>query len=519
MRNAGDGTPGGSTGRRQRATAPEATGRPAGNGGASLFTPAYRVRHAAAVPSSNAPRTGDADYGIAAAGQPGTGYRWSELDQPSASYQQAGYSSSRMGSAWDDELAGGGYSWMSNDSAEGSAWPSYARPDTGGRRLANAIRGFAPVPDEPLPTYPPGPFAAWNRSPSDRSEPDRPGPGNGSDFDLPGQHARDPSARNPRRESSSRSLSAATITPDEFDTNHGLPAIKDPVLTARSAVQRTTTGGSRTGADHRTGRSSRRAAPARGRSGPSRGTRGTPRTNRRSKRQPVRLAVVAAVVIIAAVAAILVITSIGKPTSNSGAGNKSHTPGRSASPTPTKPGGKWGYIGTRATDPTPLTVHEVFPITFITAGVYFHASITELGHNCRTALIGAALQGAVKKAGCSQVLRASYVARDDNAMATIGVFNLANSTVASSAALHMGQSAFVAPLAAKNGVTSKIGQGTGLEEAVVKGHYLVLVWAEKVDLGSPRTKWQRQRLTAFMNTLIGATANRGLSYRMVDGKP
>jgi hypothetical protein len=99
------------------------------------------------------------------------------------------------------------------------------------------------------------------------------------------------------------------------------------------------------------------------------------------------------------------------------------------------------------------------------------------------------------------------------------VFNFANSTVASNAALHSGQSAFVAPAVSKNGVTSRIGQGTGLEEAVVKGHYLVLVWAEKIDLAAPRTTYQRQRLTAFMNTLIQQTVNGALSYRMVEGKP
>ncbi len=78
---------------------------------------------------------------------------------------------------------------------------------------------------------------------------------------------------------------------------------------------------------------------------------------------------------------------------------------------------------------------------------------------------------------------------------------------------------FVAQLASKNGVTSKIGQGTGLEEAVVKGHYLVLVWAEKIDLTAPKTAWQRGRLTRFMNTLLQATVNGTLSFRMVEGKP
>src|SRR5215469_926097 len=146
MRNAGDGTPGGSSGRRHRVSAPPAAGRPAGNGGASLFTPAYRVRHE-----------------VAATGQQAGGHRRSELDEPAAPYQQAEYSSGRIGSAWDDDPAGG-YSWRSDD----GAWPGYGQD---GRRIGNAIRGLPPIPDEPLPVYPPGPFAAWNKGTSDRSQP------------------------------------------------------------------------------------------------------------------------------------------------------------------------------------------------------------------------------------------------------------------------------------------------------------------------------------------------------------
>src|SRR5258708_8273419 len=99
MRNAGDGTPGGSTGRRQRVPAPAGTARPAGNGGASLFTPAYRVRHADAPSSPGSPgddgfglpsqRASGADYGASTTGQQGGGYRWSEFGQPPGSSRQA----------------------------------------------------------------------------------------------------------------------------------------------------------------------------------------------------------------------------------------------------------------------------------------------------------------------------------------------------------------------------------------------------------------------------------------------
>ncbi len=230
------------------------------------------------------------------------------------------------------------------------------------------------------------------------------------------------------------------------------------------------------------------------------------------------LAIGTAVVIIVAVAAVLIVTSLGKQTTppKAHAASKPHPTG---SPTPTAPPGKWGFIGTRATDQIALTLKELFPASFIAGGVYFHATKMEPGHNCHTALIGAALQAAVRKANCTQDMRASYVARLDNAMATIGVFNLDSAAAASKAALKTGPSEFVAQLPSKNGVTSKIGQGTGLEEAVVKGHYLVLVWAEKIDLTPPKTAWQQGRLTRFMNNLLQATVNGTLSFRMVEDKP
>ncbi|HET7016964.1 MAG TPA: hypothetical protein VFI65_23775 [Streptosporangiaceae bacterium] len=533
MRNAGDGMPGGSSGRRQRAAEPSATGRPAGNGGASLFTPAYRVRHPATVPGGGQATTQrDGGYGYeAGAGAPGAGYAWPQEGQSASSYQGADYSD------------GGGYSWMTDD-ADGSGWPVAGLSGFGsaGRRVGNAIRGFAPVPDEPLPSYPPGPFAAWNRGAGGSAGDSERDYGDGT------------------REGSSRALAAATITPDEFDTDYSLPAIKDPspsgatTRDGRSADGRGTAGGraagsqvaagqgsgraadGRSGHGRSSGRSSgsrsagsrsagsRRAAaaqtPARsGRSGSARsGRAGSGRAQPKSKRQPVVLAIGTAVVIIVAVAAVLVVTSLGKqnPPTKPRALAKPHP---TAAPTPTPPPGKWGFIGTRTSDDAPLTLRELFPASFLTNGVYFHATKMQPGRNCRTALIGAALQAAVHKADCTQDMRASYVARLDNAMATIGVFNLDSAAAASKAALKTGPSAFVTQLPSKNGVTSKIGQGTGLEEAVVKGHYLVLVWAEKIDLTSPKTAWQRGRLTRFMNTLLQDTVNGTLSFRMVEGKP
>jgi len=404
----------------------------------------------------------------------------------------------------------GGYSWLSEDYGAGS--PGYAP------RVANAIRGLPPIPDEPLPVYPPGPFAAWNRGTPDR------GDARGSAasasaglFDPPAQ-----SGRPTTRGDSARMLATATITPDEFDTNHSLPAIKDPVLTKERSASGVADRGSAVGsraASRGHAAPSRAAAPPRGRAQADGGGRRGTRASKSSKRPPVRLAIGVAVVIIAAVAAILVITSINKPGTNRGASDQTGRSRSSSSPTPTRPPGKWGYIGARQTDPAPLKLSELFPYRFAAGGVFYYSTITQLGHSCRAALVGTALQDAVRHAGCTQALRATYFSRPQNVMATIGVFNLATSAGASAAAHKAGPAEFVAALPGKKGATSKLGQGSGIEEAIVKGHYLVLVWAENVDLSTPASSAARRRLTGFANTVIHGTVNNGLSYRMVDGKP
>lgn len=511
MRNAGDGMPGGSSGRRQRAAEPPAAARPAGNGGASLFTPAYRVRHPAPVPGAGGQATTPREGGY--------GY-------DASPYQGTDYSDGSSG--YSGDLPGGGYSWMTDD-ADSSGWPVAGLSGYGsaGRGVSNAIRGFAPVPDEPLPSYPPGPFAAWNRGPNVSSE-------GGAERDSGDSRA-----------GSSRLLTAATITPDEFDTDYSLPAIKDPLRpsssssagrgaggragTGRQAADAGAAAGQGPVADDRGGRrksgrdAGSRSASGRGRraaAAPARTGRAKPKSKAKSraKSKHQMLAIGTAVAVVAAVAAVLVITSLG----NANSPTKPRalaTPSPKAAPTPAAPAGKWGFIGTRTTDTVPLTLHELFPSSFITGGVYFHVAKLQPGHVCHAALIGTSLQAVVRKADCIQDMRASYVARLDNAMATIGVFNLSTAAAAGKAALKAGTSEFVAQLPSKNGVTSKIGQGTGLEEAIVKGHYLVLVWAEKIDLTAPKTAWQRGRLTRFMNTLLQDTVFSPLSFRQVEGKP
>jgi hypothetical protein len=385
------------------------------------------------------------------------------------------------------------HNWANDDV---SLWPNE-------RELSNAVRGFPPIPGEPLPVYPPGPFAAWNRG--------QPGQGGGR------------SGQDAENTAGSSQFVSATITPDEFDTDYSLPAIKDPIPgqaahsasadrspRSAAAATRAPLRGQRGGHDEQAppdrhglaGRTSRLA----GRTG---------RTRRR--RQPAWLAITAAGVIIAAVAVILVVTS---PTASPPKQPKSRNTPPAASTSPTPPPGPWGYyIGARKTDPVPLTIAELYPPSFSSGGTRYTRATQARGKKCRAALIGSTLQTAVSRAGCSQTLRATYLSKTAKVMATIGVFNLKNYAAAGNAASKAGKSEFVSQLASRTAPAKAIGQGTGIEEAVVKGHYLVLVWAEATNLNPPKSPAGRHRLEAFMNLLIKDTVNVSLSTRMVDGKP
>jgi hypothetical protein len=491
---------------------------------ASLFTPAYR--------SSRGDTTayrGIADAGTAMTGVAGTDF---------AGRRAGGTGRASAGDdiviGFDDEDEPGPvYSWSQDLTTAGHSW---SRPDPADQppTVSNAIRGFPPAPGDPLPVYS-GPFAAWNRggTPADagllapRSRQNNRAATASASAAARADAASPASAAVPADAASL--ASAAMISPADFDTDYSLPAIKDPVLGRPAApapgsapaggqrppgTPRGRVGGSHSAGAHSAGArgKSRQATRAR----PAGQARKPPK--RRRRQQPVWLAIGAATVVIVAVAAIL-IAGLGRPPARRPNAGQSASTTPPVSPTVTAPPGRWQYIGTRTTDPIPLTATELFPLNFISGGVAYGRTATSGSKHCRTALIGTTLQSAVRTAGCTQEIRATYLSRTVKMMATIGVFNLKSYPAASKAAQAAGPTQFVAQLPGKKGPTHHIGTGTGIEEALVKGHYLILVWAEFEKLHAPKTATQRQQLTAFMNLLIRQTANASLSYRMVDGKP
>jgi hypothetical protein len=202
-------------------------------------------------------------------------------------------------------------------------------------------------------------------------------------------------------------------------------------------------------------------------------------------------------------------------------------PGTAASParplvtpsTPAPPPGQWKFIQSRADDPQPLKLPELFPARFTASGDSAALAIDHQGTNCSHAVLGATLEEAVVKAHCTQVLRASYLSTNGQLMATIGVLNLVNVAAAERVGKTTGAAEFIDPLPAAHGPTHKIKKGTGIEEAEVKGHYLILIWAEFANLHRPSTAAKRLQLEQFAADLISGTANVSLTSRMVTGKP
>jgi hypothetical protein len=186
---------------------------------------------------------------------------------------------------------------------------------------------------------------------------------------------------------------------------------------------------------------------------------------------------------------------------------------------PAAPLGQWKYIRSRATDPVPLSLQEIFPRRFAAASVSGVRTVDRAGTKCSREVIGSALAAAVGRAGCTQVLRASYLSGGRKMMATIGVVNLVNVRAAERVGRAAGAREFVRQLPAAHGPTHNLTKGTGLEEAQVKGHYLILIWSEFTDLRAPSGAKQRARLEAFSNALIRGTVNQSLTTRMVTGQP
>ncbi len=265
-------------------------------------------------------------------------------------------------------------------------------------------------------------------------------------------------------------------------------------------------------------------APGRGPGGRGRGSRGSRGRKRpRGRRIGVRALLVCGLALIVVVGATYLWFARGH-NSPAPAADSQRTAGarsspRDPTPSPSPSLGPWGHIESRALDPVPLTLAELFPVSFTNATTSYLKTTAKAKAHCAAALVGSQLISAVGHAGCTQAMRASYLSSDHRLMGTIGVLNLITAAAAEQAGKAAGSSEFIAQLPAARGLTKNLTKGTGLEAAEVKGHYLVLVWAEFADLRTPKSATQRAELAAFISLLMQKTANVSLASRMVTGRP
>jgi hypothetical protein len=192
--------------------------------------------------------------------------------------------------------------------------------------------------------------------------------------------------------------------------------------------------------------------------------------------------------------------------------------------TPASPGfdaslGKWQHIGSQAEDPEPLTLAQLYPPQFELNGSSYVRTAAAVSKGCTLAVYGSNLQAALQTGKCTQVLRASYLSGDGTMMGTVGVADLGTSADAQKAGQTTGPDEIIVPLAAQKGPTKKLGNGTGVVQAEIKGHYLILMWAEFSNLKSPSGSAQRQQLEQFAADMVTGSANIELSTRMLTAKP
>lgn len=246
------------------------------------------------------------------------------------------------------------------------------------------------------------------------------------------------------------------------------------------------------------------------------------KASRRKGQTRIRLAGVGLSVLLLIVIGVVIVTTHSSGSgSNPAAGSQptasTSTGGGSASPSSSL--GAWEHITARTDDPAPLTLAQLFPATFTADDTSYVRTVEAGSDSCKGAVFGSRLQAAVRKYGCDQVMRASYLDAKQKMMGTIGVLNLDDSTGAGKAGRATGSSEFIAQLDAHSGPTRNLTKGTGLEEAEVKGHYLILTWVEYTTLGSPSSNAQKLALKTFSENLISDTVNVSLSSRMVTGNP
>ncbi|ACY99813.1 MULTISPECIES: hypothetical protein [Thermomonospora] len=189
------------------------------------------------------------------------------------------------------------------------------------------------------------------------------------------------------------------------------------------------------------------------------------------------------------------------------------TPSLSAAPLNIK-------LKSRATDPKPLTLKEVFgKASFTAKGKKYVRTAWKHERNCSKAVNGGKLAATLKKGGCVQVLRATYARADGLLVGTVGVLNLKTDKWARAAQkAGAGRDAYLQPLPG-TGYSKKIGKGAALGTSRAHGHYLIMTWVQRPDGKTIAKKYHRVVSDFQQQIILGSNLGRALHYRGIEGKP
>ncbi|MER5643507.1 hypothetical protein [Streptosporangium sp. NPDC002524] len=136
-------------------------------------------------------------------------------------------------------------------------------------------------------------------------------------------------------------------------------------------------------------------------------------------------------------------------------------------------------IATRALDPQPLTVAEMFPGPSVSAGTTRLAlRNTEALADCAEAAWGSPADAL---GGCTQVLRARYETEDGAVSGQFLIFNLADSAAADRLVAALGNGGFVRPAP---GTPDGFDGSRSWAQVRGLGHYVTVSWVGPVAPGS-----------------------------------
>ncbi|WP_327043714.1 hypothetical protein OG320_18165 [Microbispora sp. NBC_01189] len=200
-------------------------------------------------------------------------------------------------------------------------------------------------------------------------------------------------------------------------------------------------------------------------------------------------------------------------------------PGPTARPTalvPDRPMTKYGYAASRTTDKSPLSLREIFgrPKPVNNKRVYVRTA-TRREKKCADGVTGEKITKALKAAGCTQLLRASFADAKGTIIGTVGVANVRTSAMAkkvASAGAGDERKDFLKPLPGKDEATKHLGSGEASAGGWTYGHYAVLLWFQFKD-GHKPTKSELKKLYQAATDIADASVYPALDTRALNGGP